>query len=589
MWFVDIDALETSVAKLAKKQLRITLAGENDESLARLVHEPWTCSPIALTEQMVARAKSKRFEFNERIELSQEEEEGGEEEGEEEEEENECILCVWLDRKLFAKLSLSLADANSNSNAASSSASSSASASCEARSWFDLTLIGNKKSHVVRLFMCVRRHCGDRTGDIEEATQLAFKRTWAKLIAQMAKDVPRYVTRIHVRKYERGKNAATLYAPSDASDPDSFEIGARVSALKRLLAVLSAELDDNSNDDDDDDDPIETHFDDYFQNCKDMQLSASTFFEMRLRGERSGALRVLRACTQGHFAAAVTGLFEALQGEMLSNQSHCIDIALHDEYVAVVHERVERCASGGTVLWRLSVDIDRATLGHVESCTYGVDAIDCDDDDGHHHKRVTYLARKLAPYFSAGLRAASSADATLRLSSRALRALDARTVAVCAGRVECMELANNMLSSLPDALSACCPSLRSLDLICNRFVTLPPQLLTLAECLVSLSLSNNDIEQLPAGIGRLTSLRHLRLAHNRLRRLPSAFKHLSQLETLTLARNELDRVPSSLSHLPALCSLTIHGNPCTAEQTPLKTHKHIRQFLRTHCRRKQTQ
>ena len=82
-----------------------------------------------------------------------------------------------------------------------------------------------------------------------------------------------------------------------------------------------------------------------------------------------------------------------------------------------------------------------------------------------------------------------------------------------------------------------------------------------------LILTDNRIETLPNGIGRLERLEKLMLAGNRLRALPDSFAQLHRLKLLRLAANQLQAFPDVLLTLPQLAWLAFSGNPFCAPRS----------------------
>merc|ERR1712190_714594 len=75
------------------------------------------------------------------------------------------------------------------------------------------------------------------------------------------------------------------------------------------------------------------------------------------------------------------------------------------------------------------------------------------------------------------------------------------------------------------------------------------------------NLSGNQLEELVASIGGLTSLVRLLVARNQLRELPAAMGKLGKLQYLDAAENHLSNVPSSLLTDTSLSEMWLNGNP----------------------------
>uniref|UniRef100_A0A1I8GDK1 PPM-type phosphatase domain-containing protein n=1 Tax=Macrostomum lignano TaxID=282301 RepID=A0A1I8GDK1_9PLAT len=109
-------------------------------------------------------------------------------------------------------------------------------------------------------------------------------------------------------------------------------------------------------------------------------------------------------------------------------------------------------------------------------------------------------------------------------------------------RLECLDVSDNRLDSLPDCLW---PSGRA--------------------SLLRLHAGGNEIRRLPADIWRCVKLQSLRLERNRIAELPAApaeaANGLTELLELCLHSNQLTRLPAALFHLtPALVELNLANN-----------------------------
>jgi len=151
-----------------------------------------------------------------------------------------------------------------------------------------------------------------------------------------------------------------------------------------------------------------------------------------------------------------------------------------------------------------------------------------------------------------------------------------------ADTLEVLDLGFNALSSLPDDLGR----LRHLRVLFgsgNRFDRLPP---SLGDCaalsqvgfrgtgmrevpaealpprLRWLTLTDNQIETLPAALGQRPALRKLMLSGNALRQLPSGLAAAPELELLRIGANRFEALPPWLGAHQSLAWLGCAGNPC---------------------------
>jgi len=77
----------------------------------------------------------------------------------------------------------------------------------------------------------------------------------------------------------------------------------------------------------------------------------------------------------------------------------------------------------------------------------------------------------------------------------------------------------------------------------------------------SIDLSNKDLDELPASIGKFTELEYLNLSYNNITKLPDEICKLENLKTLLLLRNDLEKLPDDLYKLKQLTVLDISYNP----------------------------
>ena len=82
-----------------------------------------------------------------------------------------------------------------------------------------------------------------------------------------------------------------------------------------------------------------------------------------------------------------------------------------------------------------------------------------------------------------------------------------------------------------------------------------------------LILTDNQIQELPAAIGRCRSMQKLMLSGNQLSSLPEELAACENLELLRLAANRFESLPEWLLNMPRLAWLAIAGNPLARPET----------------------
>ncbi|NER00100.1 MAG: serine/threonine-protein kinase [Cyanothece sp. SIO2G6] len=117
---------------------------------------------------------------------------------------------------------------------------------------------------------------------------------------------------------------------------------------------------------------------------------------------------------------------------------------------------------------------------------------------------------------------------------------------------------NNQFEEFPEVLAQC-PNLSMISFKGNRLQTVADA--ALAPTIRWLILTHNQLEVLPASIGKLERLQKLMLAGNRLRSLPPELAHCGNLELVRLAANQLEVFPDFLLKLPRLSWIAFAGNP----------------------------
>lgn len=144
----------------------------------------------------------------------------------------------------------------------------------------------------------------------------------------------------------------------------------------------------------------------------------------------------------------------------------------------------------------------------------------------------------------------------LDLSGNALSELPAELTQL--GKLRVIFCSDNQFTALPDVLGRC-PELSMVGFKANRIrsvsaESLPPKLRWLI-------LTDNEIEELPAELGKRPHLQKLMLAGNRLQTLPASLANCQQLELIRIAANQLHELPAWLLTLPRLSWLAYAGNP----------------------------
>eukprot|EP00011_Vannellida_sp_DIVA3-517-6-12_P014681 CAMPEP_0114618374 /NCGR_PEP_ID=MMETSP0168-20121206/7670_1 /TAXON_ID=95228 ORGANISM="Vannella sp., Strain DIVA3 517/6/12" /NCGR_SAMPLE_ID=MMETSP0168 /ASSEMBLY_ACC=CAM_ASM_000044 /LENGTH=148 /DNA_ID=CAMNT_0001829519 /DNA_START=44 /DNA_END=490 /DNA_ORIENTATION=+ len=104
-----------------------------------------------------------------------------------------------------------------------------------------------------------------------------------------------------------------------------------------------------------------------------------------------------------------------------------------------------------------------------------------------------------------------------------------------------LSLTNNNLTEVPEVVSKL-TCLRTLRLSKNQITILPDHCLSIT--LEVLDLSYNKLEGLPASIGELVNLRDLYLSSNDIKFLPNSMREMKSLQMIDLQQNP--NLPASL-------------------------------------------
>ena len=136
--------------------------------------------------------------------------------------------------------------------------------------------------------------------------------------------------------------------------------------------------------------------------------------------------------------------------------------------------------------------------------------------------------------------------------------------------LEFLDIAENLLVSLPDWLSDLFPGLKVLIVDVNNLTSFPLPLPPPAFQLTTLSASNNQLTEFPVSFlaTSLPSLTVLNFSDNKLTDL-SNFPAFPDLETVQLGHNELTSIPTSLFGCSKLTTLTFFRNRLTSLPTSI--------------------
>ncbi|MBS0450798.1 MAG: protein kinase [Proteobacteria bacterium] len=144
----------------------------------------------------------------------------------------------------------------------------------------------------------------------------------------------------------------------------------------------------------------------------------------------------------------------------------------------------------------------------------------------------------------------------LNLSGNALHELPADLARLRKLRI--LFCSENRFTRLPEALGEC-PELDMVAFKSNRIAQMSGA--ALPQRLRWLILTDNEIPEIPAELGRRPRLQKLMLSGNRLTALPDSMAACRQLGLLRIACNRFDALPGWLFELPRLSWLAFAGNP----------------------------
>lgn len=158
---------------------------------------------------------------------------------------------------------------------------------------------------------------------------------------------------------------------------------------------------------------------------------------------------------------------------------------------------------------------------------------------------------------------------TLDLSNNYLKEIPPEFLSECLS-LDTLVASNNGLTSLPESIAASLTNLKTIRLNKNKLgersakkpFPIPRFLLTLPNVKV-VDLSSNGLEEIPPPISWATQqMKELFLADNKIKKLSlEGAKKWCQLEKLALSDNNLKQVPSGIGELTSLTSLDLSRNP----------------------------
>jgi hypothetical protein len=124
--------------------------------------------------------------------------------------------------------------------------------------------------------------------------------------------------------------------------------------------------------------------------------------------------------------------------------------------------------------------------------------------------------------------------------------------------LEILSLSNNDLTELPESV-VLMTNLRELNVLRNRLTSLPAKIGLMCS-LQRLEVANNLLELMPISFGGLNMMERIDFECNQLRLLPENLDNMTSCRFLNVNHNRLTRLPRCLARMPSLTSLSATHN-----------------------------
>eukprot|EP01129_Flabellula_baltica_P014090 TRINITY_DN6680_c0_g1_i1.p1 TRINITY_DN6680_c0_g1~~TRINITY_DN6680_c0_g1_i1.p1 ORF type:complete len:307 (-),score=61.13 TRINITY_DN6680_c0_g1_i1:163-1083(-) len=241
----------------------------------------------------------------------------------------------------------------------------------------------------------------------------AFERPYDKIMLQMAKDVPRYADSLSILLHPDFQSCFQMFESDDhaiVSYQDGFlflknnipfswsewygegivgeedrpvclveggnEMGGKVMDVFLFLSVAMAVAQGSHQDVVELKHQIIQDMNRYFESAmvdqtkRDFQNECFDYIESL--GEENDVIKLLRTCTQGHFAPCTIAMMHGFgMADILNNNAHDIIIRFNKEDIEVTHFRKES-SHWGSVTWELKTTIDLMQLDTLISVDFNI-------------------------------------------------------------------------------------------------------------------------------------------------------------------------------------------------------------------------